>query len=162
MRFRSLLLTIILLILFGGYVYAETKPRKFGVGLRYGIYDDNRQQFTDEYPLTPTQKSSLNDFMRTHNRTLPDYVPDAQVVFDPSSDKGIQLDQAPYHVNLYRKTAYMLDAKETVELEYGTAKKLKERVPNIYKLLHTIAVWDIPGNPLGKSQYAATHEEFHT
>ena len=103
-----------------------------------GIYDENRQQFTDEYPLTPTQKSSLNDFMRTHNRTLPDYVPDAQVVFDPSSDKGIQLDQAPYHVNLYRKTAYMLDAKETVELEYGTAKKLKERVPNIYKLLHHI------------------------
>ena len=103
-----------------------------------GIYDENKQQFTDEYPLTPTQKSSLNDFMRTHNRTLPDYVPDAQVVFDPSSDKGIQLDQAPYHVNLYRKTAYMLDAKETVELEYGTAKKLKERVPNIYKLLHHI------------------------
>ena len=103
-----------------------------------GIYDENKEQFTDDYPLTPTQKSSLNDFMRTHNRTLPDYVPDAQVVFDPASDKGIQLEQPPYHVNLYRKTSYMLQAKETVELEYGTAKKLQERIPNIYKLIYHI------------------------
>lgn len=38
MRFWSLVLTIILLIVFGEYAYA-TNPRKFGIGLRYGWSD---------------------------------------------------------------------------------------------------------------------------
>ena len=33
--------------------------------------------------------------MRTHNRPMPDFIPDAQVVFDPSSEKGIQMETAP-------------------------------------------------------------------
>ena len=67
-----------------------------------GVFDNNKSQFTDDYPLTTTQKSSLEGFMRTHNSPMPDYIPDAQVVFAPASDKGIQMDTAPYHVNLYR------------------------------------------------------------
>ena len=54
-------------------------------------------------PLTPTQKTSLEGFMRTHNRPMPDFIPDAQVVFDPASEKGIQMETAPYHVNLIQK-----------------------------------------------------------
>ena len=100
-----------------------------------GIFNDATQQFSDEYPLTPTNKNSLEDFMRTHNRTLPDFIPDARVVFDPSSDKGIELEEAPYFVNLYRRTPYMLQAKDTQELEYGTAAKLKKLTPNIHTLI---------------------------
>lgn len=103
-----------------------------------GIFDENKQQFTEDFPLTPTQKSSLEDFMRTHNRVMPDFIPDAQVVFDPSNEKGIELEQAPYYVNLYRRTKYMLEAKEAITLEYGTAKKLKSRTPNIYNLISHI------------------------
>lgn len=100
-----------------------------------GIFDDSKQQFSDEYPLTPTNKNSLEDFMRTHNRTMPDFVPDARVVFDPSSDKGIELQEAPFFVNLYRKTNYMLQAKDIAELSYGEATKLQKLTPNIYKLI---------------------------
>ena len=57
-----------------------------------GVFDTNQEQFTDEFPLTPTQKGSLEGFMRTHNRPMPDFIPDAQVVFDPSSSVGINLD----------------------------------------------------------------------
>lgn len=40
MRSPSLLLTILLLIVFGGQAYAETKPRKFGLYFRNGAYKD--------------------------------------------------------------------------------------------------------------------------
>ena len=104
-----------------------------------GVFDNTKSQFTDEYPLTPTQKSSLEGFMRTHNRPTPDFIPDAQVVFDPSSDKGIQMDTAPYHVNLYRKTGYMLGSSENVpELTYGTAGSMRKYIPNILMLMQHI------------------------
>ena len=104
-----------------------------------GVFDNTKSQFTDEYPLTPTQKSSLEGFMRTHNRPTPDFIPDAQVVFDPSSEKGIQMDTAPYHVNLYRKTGYMLGAStEVAELTYGTAGSMNKYVPNITRLMQHI------------------------
>ena len=101
-----------------------------------GIYDETIEQFTDEYPLTPTNKQSIEDFMRSHSRPPLDYIPDARVVFDPSVNKGIQLEEAPYYVNLYRKTPYMLNASEDApELEYGTAHKLHSSAPFTAKLL---------------------------
>ena len=104
-----------------------------------GVFDSNKSQFTDDFPLTPTQKTSLEGFMRTHNRPMPDYIPDAQVVFDPASNSGIQMDTAPYHVNLYRKTGYMLGAStEVPELTYGTAAELGKYIPNIMTLMKHI------------------------
>ena len=104
-----------------------------------GVFDSNKSQFTDDFPLTPTQKTSLEGFMRTHNRPMPDYIPDAQVVFDPASNSGIQMDTAPYHVNLYRKTGYMLGAStEVPELTYGTAAELSKHIPNIMTLMKHI------------------------
>jgi len=101
-----------------------------------GVFDETIQQFTEDYPLTPTNKQSIDDFLRSHNRPSLDFIPDARVVFDPSSDKGIELDQAPYYVNLYRKTSYMLQQEEHVpELEYGTAEKIKILTPLVYTLL---------------------------
>ena len=74
--------------------------------------------------------------MRSHSRPPLDYIPDARVVFDPSVNKGIQLEEAPYYVNLYRKTPYMLNASEDApELEYGTAHKLHSSAPFTAKLL---------------------------
>jgi hypothetical protein len=104
-----------------------------------GVFDSNKSQFTDDFPLTPTQKTSLEGFMRTHNRPMPDYIPDAQVVFDPASNSGIQMDTAPYHVNLYRKTGYMLGAStEVPELTYGTAAELSKYIPNTMTLMKHI------------------------
>jgi hypothetical protein len=101
-----------------------------------GVYDETIEQFTDSYPLTPTNKQAIDDFMRTHNRPSLDFVPDARVVFDPTNDKGIQLDEAPYYVNLYRKTKYMLNQEEHVsELTYGTADKLQTITPRIATLI---------------------------
>ena len=101
-----------------------------------GIYDETTQQFTNDYPLTPTNKQSIDDFMRSHNRPSLDYIPDARVVFDPSNNKGIELDEAPYYVNLYRKTEYMLKQEEHVsELTYGGAEKLHTITPHIAQLL---------------------------
>lgn len=104
-----------------------------------GVFDNTKSQFTDDYPLTPTQKTSLEGFMRTHNRPMPDFIPDAQVVFDPSSEKGIQMETAPYHVNLYRKSGYMLGAStEVPELTYGTGAAMSKYIPNITKLMQHI------------------------
>ena len=104
-----------------------------------GLFDEDKQQFTDDYPLTPTQKGSLDGFMRTHNRPIPDFIPDAQVVFNPNTEKGINLKDTPYYVNLYRKTPYMLKStKDVTVLTYGEAIKLQRYVPNIYNIIKHI------------------------
>ena len=104
-----------------------------------GLFDEDKQQFTDDYPLTPTQKGSLDGFMRTHNRPIPDFIPDAQVVFNPNTEKGINLKDTPYYVNLYRKTPYMLKSTKDVEvLTYGEAIKLQRYIPNIYNIVKHI------------------------
>jgi hypothetical protein len=121
----------------------EVKPivlRDFYTDTFYnGVFDNNQEQFTDEFPLTPTQKGSLEGFMRTHNRPMPDFVPDAQVVFDPSSSVGINLDQSPYFVNLFRKTKYLLQPDlKMPETEYGEAANFIKYIPNTYSLIKHI------------------------
>lgn len=104
-----------------------------------GLFDTKLQQFSDAFPLTPTNKTSLEGFMKSHNRPFPDFVPDARVVFDPSNDTGINLKEVPYYVNMYRQSEYMLAAQTPGEaLEYGTAINLHQLTPNIYKLISHI------------------------
>ena len=101
-----------------------------------GVYDETKQQFDDDYPLTPTGKSSINDFLKSHGRPAMDFVPDARVVFDPSSNKGIDLETVPYSVNLFRRTPYMIRSEENVkELSYGEAIQIQKIAPNFYKLI---------------------------
>ncbi len=102
-----------------------------------GLFDPNNNQFTDDFPLTPTQKTSIQSFMRSHGRQEPDFIPDAQVVFDPCTDApAVQMEQTPYYVNMYRKTDYMLNSSKAPKLTYGTAAKLADVVPLTYKLIH--------------------------
>ena len=101
-----------------------------------GLYDKNKKQFTDEFPLTPTNKTSLEGFMRSHSGPMPDFVPDARVVFDPTAEEGVNLNKAPYFVNMYRRTSYMLKAAEIEEIPYGEAfSKLEFSCPSITKLI---------------------------
>ena len=104
-----------------------------------GLFDTKLQQFDDKFPLTPTNKTSLEGFMKTHNRPNPDFVPDARVVFDPSNNMGINLTEVPYYVNMYRQSDYMLAAQTPEEhLQYGNAIELSTITPNIYKLISHI------------------------
>jgi len=128
--------------IFADKIDADTKQkpvvlRDFYTDTFYnGVYDETKQQFTEDYPLTPTNKNSLNDFLKSHGRAALDYVPDARVVFDPSSSEGINLDTVPYSVNLFRKTKYMLKPQENVkELSYGDAIEIQNVAPNFYKLV---------------------------
>ena len=128
--------------IFADKIDADTKKkpivlRDFFTDTYYnGVYDETKQQFDDNYPLTPTGKSSINDFLKSHGRPAMDFVPDARVVFDPSSDKGVDLETIPYSVNLFRRTSYMLRAEENVkELSYGEAIQMAKIAPNFYKLV---------------------------
>ena len=128
--------------IFADKIDADTKKkplvlRDFYTDTYYnGVFDETKQQFSDEYPLTPTNKSSVNDFLKSHGRPSMDFVPDARVIFDPSSDKGVQLDEVPYYVNLFRRTSYMLQAEKNVkELSYGEAIQIQKVAPNFHKLV---------------------------
>jgi len=128
--------------IFADKIDADTKKkpvvlRDFYTDTFYnGVYDETKQQFSEDYPLTPTNKNSLNDFLKSHSRASLDYVPDARVVFDPSSEEGINLDTVPYSVNLFRRTSYMLQPEENVkELTYGDAIEIQNVAPNFYKLV---------------------------
>jgi hypothetical protein len=102
-----------------------------------GLFDPNLNQFTEEYPLTPTSKTSIESFMMSHGRPEPDFVRDARVVFDPTSNSpAIDFENVPYFVNMFRKTKFMLDDKEPTEiLGFGTAHKLKDECLRSYTLI---------------------------
>ena len=121
-----------------GHVARPVALRDFYTDTYYnGLFDPNVNQFTDDFPLTPTQKTSIQSFMRSHGRQEPDFIPDARVVFDPCTDApAVQMEETPYYVNMYRKTDYMLNSKKAPELTYGTAAQLADVVPLTYKLIH--------------------------
>ena len=74
--------------------------------------------------------------MRSHGRSKPDYIPDARVVFDPASnDAGVNLSNVPYHINMFRRTEYMLSNREHESLSMGDAARIADSCPLIYKLM---------------------------
>ena len=101
-----------------------------------GVFDPNLNQFCDEFPLMPCSSSSIEGFMRSHGRSKPDYIPDARVVFNPASNEdAINLTNVPYHINMFRKTEYMLSNREHEPLSMGDSAKIADSCPLIYKLL---------------------------
>lgn len=105
-----------------------------------GVYDPNLNQFTEEFPLVPTSKNSIESFMLSHGRPAPDFVRDARVVFNPTLDsEAIDLENVPYFVNMYRKTKYMMQPKIPARpLDYGHAKLIANTCPRIYTLIHHV------------------------
>lgn len=115
--------------------------RDFYTDIYYcGLFDPNLKQFSDQFPLTPLAKGSIESFMLSHGRPAPDFVPDASVIFDPTqSDEPIQLQNTPYHINMYRQSTYMLNAKEPDRpLTLGQGPFIKDKCPLIYTLIHHI------------------------
>lgn len=102
-----------------------------------GIYNPNNQEFES---LKPTSRMSIEDFMRTHGRPAPDFIPDADMSFNPTSnDPTVNLDSLPYIINTFKKSPAMLTAiaPETA-LEPGYAIKIQEQCPTIYTLIKHI------------------------
>lgn len=115
--------------------------RDFYTDIYYcGLFDPNIQQFSDNYPLTPLAKGSIDSFMLSHGRPVPDFIPDARVIFDPTQkEEAIQLQNTPYHINMYRQTDYMLHATEPDRpLTLGQGPKIQDKCPLTYKLIHHI------------------------
>jgi len=101
-----------------------------------GLFDPNLNQFTEDFPLTPCAASSIEGFMRSHGRGRPDFVPDAKVVFDPASNgESVNLTNVPYHINMFRRTEYMLDRAYHEQLSMGDSHKIASACPLIYKLM---------------------------
>ena len=115
--------------------------RDFYTDIYYcGLFDPNIQQFSDDYPLTPLSKGSIESFMLSHGRPMPDFIPDARVIFDPTQQEAaIQLQNTPYHINMYRQTEYMLQAQEPDRpFTLGQGPKIQDKCPLTYKLIHHI------------------------
>lgn len=115
-----------------------------------GIYDPNKKQFTDDFPLTQTTRGSVESFMRSHGRAAPAFIPDAKVVFDPSRiDDEIQLENPPFYVNMYSRTPYMLKAvRPQGSITYGNASLIQVDCPIIYKIMYHM---------LGSSMFELEH-----
>ena len=111
-----------------------------------GVYDPNTNQFTDEFPLTITSRSSIESFMKSHGRPEPTFIPDAKVVFDPSrADEPIQLETPPYYVNMYQRTEYMLKAMPpSTPYTMGGSNQLQHVCPTIYKIMFHMLGSSVP------------------
>jgi len=105
-----------------------------------GVYDPNTKQFSKEYPLTPISKMNIEDFYLNHGKLPPDFIPDARVVFDPTSeDEAINLNTAPYFVNTYQRSTYVRNAETPdTPLEMGHGQRIKDKCPLIYTIIDHI------------------------
>ncbi len=122
--------------------------RDFNQDVYYnGVYDPTLDQFTDKFPLTPCSSNSIEGFMRSHARTKPDFVPDADVYFNPTeSGQKVDLAAVPYRVNTFRESKYMLlDANKKIpSLEPGESKTIEKTTPLIYRLIkHVVGGGDL-------------------
>lgn len=102
-----------------------------------GVYDPNSGRFSEAYPLTLTSAGAIEGFMRSHGQGVPDFVPEAKVVFDPPrGDQKPNLDTVPYYVNLYRPSPIQEQAvAPPVALTYATAHDLVLTCPKIWTLI---------------------------
>lgn len=105
-----------------------------------GVYDPNTKQFDKNFPLTPINKMNIEDFFMNHGKLPPDFIPDARVVFDPTSEEeAINLNTAPYFVNTYQKSAYVRNAETPdTPLEVGHGQRIKDKCPLIYTIVYHI------------------------
>ena len=113
--------------------------RDFNTDIYYnGLYDADLDQFNDQFPLTPTNKQSIEGFFKTQSYPNPEFTSDANVVFNPQhKGKSVDLNAKPMaYVNMYRESKYMFDAVEPPKpLTYVSAYKLQDTCPNIYKIM---------------------------
>jgi len=102
-----------------------------------GIYNPNISEFET---LKPTSRQSIEDFMRSHGRPAPDFVPDADMSFDPTNTgPTVDLTAVPYRVNTFKRTMFMNNAIKPAEpLEIGYVSKIQDKCPTIYKLMKHI------------------------
>ena len=102
-----------------------------------GIYNPNISEFET---LKPTSRQSIEDFMRSHGRPAPDFVPDADMSFDPTNTgPTVDLTSVPYRVNTFKRTMFMNNAIKPAEpLEMGYVSKIQDKCPTIYKLMKHI------------------------
>lgn len=78
--------------------------------------------------------------MRSHGRPAPDFVPDADMSFDPTnSGPTVDLSTVPYRVNTFKRTMFMNNAiQPTTPLELGYVSQIKDKCPTIFKLMKHI------------------------
>ena len=102
-----------------------------------GIYNPNINEFEN---LKPTSRQSIEDFMRSHGRPAPDFVPDADMSFDPTNNgPTVDLSTVPYRVNTFKKTMFMNNAiQPSTPLELGYVSQIKDKCPTIFKLMKHI------------------------
>ena len=103
-----------------------------------GVYDPNKEQFSEDYPLVPCNKNNVEDFFMSHGKIAPDFIPDGRVVFDPTSnDSAVNFTKVPYYVNTYTRSKYVLAPDEpATPIEFGYAKTIKDKCPLIYRVIY--------------------------
>jgi hypothetical protein len=102
-----------------------------------GIYNPNITEFE---VLKPTSRQSIEDFMRTHGRPAPDFVPDADMSFDPTNTgPTVDLSTMPYRINTFKRTMYMNNAiTPEAPIELGYVTTIENKCPTIFKLMRHI------------------------
>ena len=105
-----------------------------------GLFDPSLDQFSDDFPLTATSKGSVESFMLSHGHPPPDFIPEATIFFDPTATENqINMAAAPFWVNMYRRTKYVLEADlHKKELKYGKAHTLQNDCPLIATIISHI------------------------
>jgi hypothetical protein len=102
-----------------------------------GLYDANLKQFDKTFPLMPTEKSQIGDFMQSHGSIAPEFIPNGQIEFDPTvSLPEVNITKVPFYINTFSKPKLMRDAREPAEsLAFGEAIKIKDTCPSIHTLI---------------------------
>ena len=102
-----------------------------------GIFDQDQNQFSSEYPLRPIQKQNIEDFLLNHAAVMPDLLPEGKQIFNPTVDaKVTDISARPLFVNTFRQSGLMNSAIKLDEpYALGDTPKIEAACPTVYKLL---------------------------
>ena len=102
-----------------------------------GIFDQDQNQFSSDYPLRPIQKQNIEDFLLNHAAVMPDILPEGKQIFNPTIDATVtDINARPLFVNTFRQSGLMGDAIILDEpYTLGHTPKIQAACPSIHTLL---------------------------
>jgi hypothetical protein len=102
-----------------------------------GIFDQDQNQFSSDYPLRPIQKQNIEGFLLNHAAVMPDILPEGKQIFNPTINANVtDINARPLFVNTFRQSELMGNAMTLNEpYTLGDTPKIQAACPTVYKLL---------------------------
>ena len=105
-----------------------------------GLLNESTGKFDYDYGLNPIAKQNFTDFLLSHGEPLmPEFVPEADVTFDPTKPGAVDRAVMPWRVNLYEPSPLRANPKPWPDFlddpDVHDCSMLRHQCPHLERLL---------------------------